>query len=65
MRQSNQPRKTKPVVGLEKDPVNIRQTIYLIAAIVRRIEAKRLDKEAQSCFVSEAAEGVAKDEENR
>lgn len=58
MNQGVKVRKTKSVTGLEKYPMNIRQAIYLLAGIVRRIDEKQLDKAAQSRLIKSATEGV-------
>lgn len=51
-------RKNKPVTGLEGYPMNIRQAIHLLAGIVRRIEANRLDKEPKERLCNLTSQGV-------
>ena len=40
-------------------PENIRQAIDLIAAVLRRIKAKELDKRRDECLYIEKSKGVA------
>ena len=40
-------------------PENIRQAIDLIAAVLRRIKAKELDKRRDKCLYIEKRKGVA------
>lgn len=60
MEQRPTTRKTKPVTGLEAYPMNIRQAIHLLAGIVRRIEANRLDKTPQARLCNVTSQGVEK-----
>jgi hypothetical protein len=53
-------RKLKPVTGIENYPMNIRQALHLLSGIIRRIEAKRLDKEPQARLCNVTSEGVEK-----
>ena len=48
----------------EKYPLNIRQALYLAAAIIGRIEAKRLDKRADESLISTASEPCGEKNEN-
>lgn len=44
-------------IGLEKYPVHIQQALSLIAAVLRRIKEKRLDKGGEKSLINKQAEG--------
>lgn len=48
---------TKAETGLEKYPVHIQQALFLIAAVLRRIKEKRLDKGGEKRLINDQAEG--------
>lgn len=44
-------------IGLENYPVHIQQALSLIAAVLRRIKEKRLDKGGEKRLINDQAEG--------
>lgn len=59
MADSNFPNSGDRKMDKRELPENIRQAIDLIAAVLRRIKAKELDKRRDECLYIEKNQGVA------
>ena len=59
MADSNFPNSGDRKIDIRELPENIRQAIDLIAAVLRRIKAKELDKRRDECLYIEKNQGVA------
>lgn len=46
------------VSGLEKYPVHIQQSLFLISAVLRKIKAKRLDKGGEKRLINDPMEVI-------